>query len=68
MKKVLLYGFIGFIGLAFLIGGLRACFPKDPNQVKVEKLIVIKPFEKMTLEEKQNEIDSFISYKKYKEQ
>ncbi|MCD8519163.1 MAG: hypothetical protein LRY32_06660 [Flavobacterium sp.] len=38
MKKLLLYGFIGFIGLAFVIGGLRACFPKE--DVKIEESII----------------------------
>jgi hypothetical protein len=67
MKKLLLYGFVGFMLLAFVIGGLRSCFPLDPNEVKIEKPIVVKSYEKMTLEEKQTEIDSFARYEKYKE-
>ncbi len=58
MKKLLLYGFIGFVGLAFVVGGLRACFPKE--DVKTEELVKMTSIDSVKYELERFKGGSFI--------
>lgn len=63
MKKVITYGAIVFIALIFVIGGLRACFPKGESSLDIENSdsLAVKSFNKEVTKIKIDSLENEIS-------